>query len=148
MRDGPDEQDAESSRREPSVTDASPPATTASAPALNGAGARARARASLMSWGFGEGPEMDSVLLVVTELVANAQRHAAGVRAFRLARTDTGVKVTVEDASLKAPVDKGSPAWQPGGFGWPLVNELSSKVEVELFPGGKAVHAYLDLDGA
>ncbi|MEU9007917.1 hypothetical protein AB0D15_40085, partial [Streptomyces sp. NPDC048551] len=59
---------------------------------------------------------MDAALLIVTELVTNAQRHAGGVRAFRLARTGTGVRVTVEDASPRSPVDRASPAWLPATY--------------------------------
>ncbi|MFG2617274.1 ATP-binding protein [Streptomyces sp. NPDC048507] len=143
MRGGSGEHHSAGGEPEPAVAEAA----VQPGPALTGAEARAHTREFLTAQGLPEGQQMDAALLVVTELVTNAQRHAGGVRAFRLARTDTGVRVTVEDASPRSPVDRASPAWQPGGFGWPLIHELAAKVEVEALPQGKAVHAHLELDG-
>ncbi|MFI9150999.1 ATP-binding protein [Streptomyces sp. NPDC053367] len=85
----------------------------------------------------------NAVLLVVSELVTNAIRHAGGATGFEL-RTDRGaVVVTVTDASPLPPRPRRTPACEPGGFGWPLVLKLASKVDVRKGPEGKTVEALL-----
>lgn len=91
------------------------------------------------------GAETDAVLLVVSELVTNAVRHAGGVTRFRLVAGPGTVTVTVEDASATVPQPQRSNAREPGGFGWQLVRELAEDVEVSTRPGGKTVSAVLPL---
>ncbi|WP_078964213.1 MULTISPECIES: ATP-binding protein [unclassified Streptomyces] len=84
-------------------------------------------------------------LIVVSELVSNALRHAGGVTGFSV-RIDGGtVVIEVADASPQLPRSPGTPAHVPGGFGWALVNSLSQRTEVRLGPHGKTVTAYLAL---
>ncbi|MFI9169684.1 ATP-binding protein [Streptomyces lincolnensis] len=91
------------------------------------------------------GAESDAVLLVVSELVTNAVRHAGGVTRFHLAAGPGTVTVSVDDASPTAPQPQRLDALRPGGFGWHLVQELSADVRVRLRPGGKTVSAVLPL---
>lgn len=110
--------------------------------------ARAVTRGFLSGASPVSGPYEDAVLLVVSELVTNAVRHAGGVTRFRLVAGPGTVTVTVEDASAAAPqLRRGNPG-KPGGFGWQLVRELSEDVEVSTRPGGKAVSAVLPLSHA
>ncbi|WP_217215188.1 ATP-binding protein [Streptomyces sp. AC550_RSS872] len=92
--------------------------------------------------------EAEAVLIVVSELVTNAAVHAGGVTGFEL-RADPGtVTVSVEDASPDPPRPRRSERtaqWGPGGFGWPLIQELSADVDVCTRPGGKTVRAVLPL---
>jgi anti-sigma regulatory factor (Ser/Thr protein kinase) len=89
--------------------------------------------------------EMDAVLLVVSELVTNAIKHAGGVTAFRLIASPDTVTVSVEDASSAAPQPQLSSPGMPGGFGWHLVQALAAEVQIRIRPGGKAVSAVLPL---
>ncbi|MEU9799610.1 ATP-binding protein [Streptomyces sp. NPDC051000] len=86
---------------------------------------------------------VDDVLMVVSELVSNAVRHAGGVTGFSV-RCDTGaVVVEVADASATHPRSPGTSAEVPGGFGWLLVNRLAERTEVRSRPGGKTITAFL-----
>ncbi|MFK0223677.1 ATP-binding protein [Streptomyces vinaceus] len=84
---------------------------------------------------------VDDVLVVVSELVGNARRHAGGATAFTVtARTGT-LTVTVSDTSSRVPELQ---AWAPeraGGFGWRLVNDLTDALTIRLHPGGKTITA-------
>ncbi|MFC4469952.1 ATP-binding protein [Streptomyces xiangluensis] len=91
------------------------------------------------------GAETDAVLLVVSELVTNAVRHAGGVTGFRLVAGPGTVTVSVEDSSATAPRPQRSKSGEPGGFGWHLVQELSADVRVSIGPRGKTVSALLPL---
>ncbi|QIP83177.1 ATP-binding protein [Streptomyces sp. Tu 2975] len=90
-------------------------------------------------------PEVDAVLLVVSELVTNALRHAGGVTRFRLVAGPGTVTVSVDDPSRVAPRPLSRDVGRPGGFGWHLVRALSAEVQVRIRPGGKTVSAVLPL---
>lgn len=90
-------------------------------------------------------------LLVTTELVVNAIRHAGGVTAFAAA-LDPGaavLHVTVEDADPRHPRGAAADlddATRIGGRGWPLVRLLATTVDVRALPGGgKRIHITLTL---
>ncbi|WP_330340237.1 ATP-binding protein [Streptomyces sp. NBC_00557] len=91
------------------------------------------------------GDEADAVLLVVTELISNAVRHAGGVTGFGLRAGPGTVTVTVHDASRRPPRPQLTDPREPGGFGWLLVQELALDVQVSVGPTGKAVSAVLPL---
>ncbi|MGW6735444.1 ATP-binding protein [Streptomyces sp. NPDC055013] len=118
---------------------------------LQEAGVRTADQARVVTRGFlsvvgpASGPDVDAVLLVASELVTNAVRHAGGVTRFRLVAGPGTVTVTVEDASAAVPRLRRSDPGKPGGFGWQLVRELSEDVEVSTRPGGKSVSAVLPL---
>ncbi len=87
------------------------------------------------------GSGAESVLLVVSELVTNALRHANGVTELRLEVGLGAVTVAVHDASMAPPQPVTWDAGEPGGFGWPLVQDLSDDVQVHVHMAGKAVMA-------
>jgi anti-sigma regulatory factor (Ser/Thr protein kinase) len=87
----------------------------------------------------------DAVVLVVSELVTNAVRHAGGVTGFRLEVGMGTVTVAVQDASPAPPRPLPMDAREPGGFGWHLVQELSTDVQVHLHSTGKTVWAAVPL---
>ncbi|MFI9228681.1 ATP-binding protein [Streptomyces rimosus] len=87
----------------------------------------------------------DTVLLVVSELVTNALRHAGGTWALELTAHPDGIEVAVHDPSPQTPrlrnpdLNGGT-----GGFGWPLVTRLAYTTAVTPGPsGGKTVSALL-----
>ncbi|WP_405652532.1 ATP-binding protein [Streptomyces sp. NBC_00019] len=92
-----------------------------------------------------DGTEADALLLVVTELVANAVRHAGGLTGFRLTAGPGLVNVSVDDASCSPPLPRETKTAEPGGFGWPLVQELSVNVQVKVHGDGKTVSAVVPL---
>ncbi|OKK22926.1 ATP-binding protein [Streptomyces sp. CB00455] len=80
------------------------------------------------------------VVLLVSELVTNAIRHAGGVTAMVLRARPDSIEVVVEDPSPVAPQDR-SPdlTGRTGGFGWPMVRRLARAVAVQRGPGGGKV---------
>ncbi|MFJ8074412.1 ATP-binding protein [Streptomyces sp. NPDC096176] len=84
------------------------------------------------------------ILLVVTELAANAVQYAPGPFVLRMRRTFDGLHVTVRDTSPRPPVPRPcDPARGTGGLGWHLIQALSRQVSVLHDPGGKEIHAFL-----
>ncbi|MFD5885845.1 ATP-binding protein [Streptomyces sp. NPDC060334] len=86
---------------------------------------------------------VDDVLMVVSELVSNAVRHAGGVTGFDIRVEADAVVVEVADASPRQPHSPGSPVHVPGGFGWLLVNRLTKHTDIRSGPHGKTITAYL-----
>lgn len=88
-------------------------------------------------------------VLVASELVSNAVRHADGVTGFRVSIGDGEVEISVSDASEERPRERTPrPLVREGGYGWGLVLRLA-RVEVEDGPGaGKTVRARLSLMSA
>lgn len=79
----------------------------------------------------------DNVVLVVSELVTNALRHAGGITKLRLAAGRTTVKVTVQDPSPARPRPRHPDiTGYEGGYGLTLVNFLARFVTVSPSPGG------------
>ncbi len=87
----------------------------------------------------------DTIVLVVSELVTNALRHAGGTCSLRLVAHRDSVEVAVTDPSRRPPrlrtpdLNGGT-----GGFGVPMVHRLARTVTV--IPGeagGKTVRAVL-----
>ncbi|CAL9346620.1 hypothetical protein SUDANB120_00375 [Streptomyces sp. enrichment culture] len=92
--------------------------------------ARGIARAVLSAHGV-MGADVDAALLVVTELVSNARRHAGGATAFRVRCRPPRAVVEVADAEPRFPVDRPSPASVPGRFGWQMVKRLADHLDVQ-----------------
>lgn len=82
---------------------------------------------------------VQDVLTVVTELAANARRHAGGVTAFQINAHPQAVTVEVSDASPHGPQTLPWAPTQPGGFGWRLVNQLADTTDVRFHPDGKTI---------
>lgn len=85
----------------------------------------------------------DDILLVVTELSANAVQYAPGPFGVRLRRTFDGVHVVVHDTSSTPPAPRPFQRDGNGGVGWYLVETLGSQVSVIPTDEGKDVHVFL-----
>ncbi|MFF1414574.1 ATP-binding protein [Streptomyces sp. NPDC058289] len=83
----------------------------------------------------------DDVLLVVSELVTNAVRHAPGPLIFRLTLLRDRIEITVQDTDHRTPAPR--PPDLDGGRGWPIIQSLACDVQVFLHPEGKTVSAQL-----
>ncbi|MET9668068.1 ATP-binding protein [Streptomyces sp. NPDC006475] len=88
---------------------------------------------------------VDTVILVVSELVTNALRHGGGIYTLRLTAHPDVIEVAVDDPSPQAPrmrtpdLNGGT-----GGFGWAMVNHLALATAVTRRPsGGKTVSVLL-----
>ncbi|MEV7423391.1 MULTISPECIES: ATP-binding protein [unclassified Streptomyces] len=82
------------------------------------------------------------VLLIVSELVTNAIRHAGGVTGLRVSAGVGVVEIAVRDASPSLPATAAHhEEWLPGGYGWPLVHRLAEVTVDLLGDGGKLIRA-------
>ncbi|MET9735703.1 ATP-binding protein [Streptomyces sp. NPDC006458] len=73
----------------------------------------------------------DDILLVVTELAANAVQYAPGPFRLSLRRTFDGVHVTLGDTSTTPPEPRAfRPGKGGGGIGWYLIQTLCDQVSV------------------
>ncbi|WP_217140001.1 ATP-binding protein [Streptomyces sp. AC627_RSS907] len=87
----------------------------------------------------------DAVLLVVSELVTNADRHSAGPYILELEGTDATVTVTVYDSSGALPRRFPRDPERVGRHGLEIVHALAESVVVERVPVGKRVRAVVRL---
>ncbi|KOG29419.1 ATP-binding protein [Streptomyces resistomycificus] len=86
----------------------------------------------------------DDIVLVVSELAANAVQYAPGPFELRLQRTFDGVHVTLSDTSTAPPAPRPyHPGGGGGGIGWHLIETLCNQVSVVTHDRGKDVHAFL-----
>ncbi|MEU8137568.1 ATP-binding protein [Streptodolium elevatio] len=108
------------------------------------AASRARARVRELLHGL-HGPHppttlVDDVMLVVSELVTNAERHGGGLVAFDACLADDAIVISVTDASPELPrTTPRERSAAPGGFGWPLIQRLGRKVDVTRGEHGKTI---------
>jgi anti-sigma regulatory factor (Ser/Thr protein kinase) len=112
--------------------------------------AEARDAASAFLAGLDPAPPAhtaQTVLLLVSELVTNALRHAGEVRALRLGAGPRALRVTVEDPSGDRPrLRRPDLTGRSGGFGWHMIQNLADTVAVLPVPdGGKAVRVTVGL---
>ncbi|MGW6707708.1 ATP-binding protein [Streptomyces sp. NPDC054956] len=111
-------------------------------------------RRALTDWEWlpaGEGDdgveaEAEDVLLLVSELVANARLHGGGPSSLLLRRTGDGLGVEVTDRNRALPVLRHptDPA-RPGGHGLLIVERLARRWGSEPLDGGKRV--WLEVSG-
>lgn len=87
----------------------------------------------------------DDVLLVVSELVTNAERHDGGPRLVDLSCTRDRVEVAVWDTSSALPVRMPPNPARIGGHGVEIAARLCSRLDAEPVAGGKCVRARIDL---
>lgn len=85
--------------------------------------------------------DVDAVLLVISELVANAARHTAGWWHLRLSAEPGVLTVEMDDDSPEHPVAREPDFTGGGGFGWHMVLRLAGRVEISPRPSGKTVRA-------
>ncbi|MDX3853976.1 ATP-binding protein [Streptomyces sp. AK02-01A] len=85
------------------------------------------------------------LLLVVSELVTNAERHSHGPYLLELEGTDRQVTVTVYDSSSTLPRRYARDPGRLGGHGLEIVHALSDRLTAERVPVGKRVQAAFDL---
>ena len=88
----------------------------------------------------------DDLSLVVTELVANAIRHAGTDVIVRLYRLESGMRLEVADGSTRPLRPRSATLLDEGGRGLLLVDALSTRYGVEAEPHGKRVWAELHVD--
>ncbi|MGI5451958.1 ATP-binding protein [Streptomyces sp. CA-249302] len=89
----------------------------------------------------------DEVLLVVSELVTNADRHSNGPYILELEGTDVAVTVCVYDSSGALPRRFPRDPERVGRHGLEIVHALATRVTVERVPVGKRVSAVVGLYG-
>ncbi|MET9931758.1 ATP-binding protein [Streptomyces sp. NPDC006324] len=120
------------------MTTTEPHTTPRTLPSTAGA-ARDQVRDLLHTTGCAPPPQsvIDDILLVVSELVTNAHRHAGGLTGFTAHVADGTLTVRATDASPSDPTT-------PGGFGWPLIQKLSRHVTVTPLGTGKTIQVVLD----
>ncbi|MFG2095016.1 ATP-binding protein [Streptomyces sp. NPDC048612] len=89
-------------------------------------------------------------LLVTTELVTNAQRHAGGLTGFTAHVVEGYLEVAVEDGSAHhpvavPPVDPSGDSGATRGYGWPLIQRLARTVDITATVTGKTIRVTLPL---
>ncbi|MET8793316.1 ATP-binding protein [Streptomyces pseudogriseolus] len=87
-----------------------------------------------------------AVLLVVSELVTNADRHSDGPYILELEGTDSTLTVAVYDSNGTLPRVFPRDPQRIGRHGLEIVRALARDVGVERVPVGKRVRAVIDLD--
>ena len=85
----------------------------------------------------------EEVLLVVSELVTNADRHSNGPYILELEGTDASVTVCVYDSSDALPLRFPKDPERIGRHGLEIVHALAAEVTAERVPVGKRVRARL-----
>lgn len=95
-------------------------------------------------WGF-DGL-IDDLSLVVTELVANAVRHAGTQMEIRLINLDCGIRLEVQDQSTRPLRPRPSTVVDEGGRGLMLVDALATRYGVEGEAKGKRVWVEMHSD--
>lgn len=84
---------------------------------------------------------LQDLLLLVSELVTNALRHAGAVTALAFGADEAMLYVQVADPSPERPRQR-TPDLRggTGGFGWPLILKLAEKVDIrDHAPRGKVI---------
>ncbi|MGW2613674.1 ATP-binding protein [Streptomyces sp. NPDC001500] len=86
------------------------------------------------------------VMLVVSELVTNADRHSNGPYILELEGTDSSVTVCVYDSSDALPMRFPKDPQRVGRHGLEIVHAVAAEVTAERVPVGKRVRAVLKLE--
>lgn len=97
-------------------------------------------------WCVTVGPGADGeLLLVVSELITNADRHSNGPYILELEGTDSAVLVSVYDSSAALPRRFPRDPQRVGRHGLEIVHALAAEVTAERVPVGKRVRALVPL---
>lgn len=84
----------------------------------------------------------DDFLLIVSELVTNAVRHAPGPSTLTLTTASGTLDIAVTDCSCTAPAPRDPDLSDgTGGMGLHIAQDLGARVFTEPLAGGKCVHA-------
>ncbi|MFB7103451.1 MULTISPECIES: ATP-binding protein [Streptomyces] len=102
------------------------------------------ADALLAGKAVGEVTEADA-MLVVSELVTNAVRHAGGGCSVDLTLRPDAMDIDVSDQSREPPHPRSPSSDGDGGYGWGIIARLTSELTVMCHGSGKTVHARIDL---
>lgn len=105
------------------------------------AAARRGARAMLTGWGYHHRDWLDTAMVVISELVANAVRHGGGCLSLDLHARDGQVTIGVADGSAVLP--RRRDADDDGGRGLAVVEALADRWGVHDHHEGKRVWAQL-----
>ncbi|GAB2944360.1 ATP-binding protein [Streptomyces sp. YPW6] len=90
----------------------------------------ARAEVSRLLAGAAGERCLNDALLVVSELISNADRHGGGLREFAAGVEDGHLWLEVADHSDVLPESAAHDPLVPGGFGWSLVRRLSADARI------------------
>ncbi|MGW1074318.1 ATP-binding protein [Streptomyces sp. NPDC002537] len=86
--------------------------------------------------------DLDAVVLVVSELVANAIRHTGGWWRLCVRAAQGRLVVEIADASPRPPEPRPPDLSGGGGLGWHMIERLAPRLEVvDRAPSGKTVRA-------
>lgn len=88
--------------------------------------------------------DRDAVVLVVSELISNAVRHATGWWELSVSVKRGSLVVELYDANEALPVAREGDLGGRGGHGWHIIERLATEVEVVRRPGGKAIRVRWD----
>ncbi|MFD8785464.1 ATP-binding protein [Kitasatospora sp. NPDC059599] len=106
----------------------------------SGAAAEARAATARFLADVADRETVRDAVLLVSELVGNAQRHTAGPGALLLVRADGALRIEVSDASPRPPTPRAPYTSNgAGGLGLYLVDRLSRRWGWHALGPGKAV---------
>lgn len=94
---------------------------------------------TLADWGRGD--LADDAAIVVTELVTNAMIHSQSPVVVTVSRTDSGVRLAVDDESSTIPDMRDPSAAHPSGRGLPIVATLTRSWGFQVRTRGKSVWA-------
>ncbi|WP_371606238.1 MULTISPECIES: ATP-binding protein [unclassified Streptomyces] len=84
----------------------------------------------------------DDFLLIVSELVTNAVRHAPGPSTLTLTTSAGALDIAVSDCSCVPPAPRVPDLCDgTGGMGLHIAEDLGARVFTEALPEGKCVHA-------
>ncbi len=106
--------------------------------------ARQTTRDSLATWRLA--PLEETAVLLVSELVTNAVRHARGGNAItlELEGSQSRLRIEVTDTDPRWPQPRTPAGFDESGFGFVLVDALAGKWGVRETATGKAVWAEVD----
>ncbi|WP_037606192.1 ATP-binding protein [Streptacidiphilus rugosus] len=108
--------------------------------------ARDFTRQAMADWRWSPRGEesVEDVLLVVSELVANATAHAGGATELALAIDGELFSASVADTGARVPAARPAAPGRPGGHGLHIVDALAAAWGTTCGPHGKAVWAAFD----
>jgi anti-sigma regulatory factor (Ser/Thr protein kinase) len=123
------------------------PQTTISLPPEAASVGAARRFAAQAKWSGAE-RQQDRLAVLVSEITTNAVLHARTEFSITVSSAGNRIRVSVEDASAKLPIEKQYGPAEPTGRGLKLVSSLASDWGVEVKPSGKVVWFELEADSA